>query len=262
MKEKLGNQRRLVRDGNMKSWQNDSQKPWHHPASPPNSDRDRRANCDQSGCVCTKPPSSSHETVRWENSGQTSHRSKFSLVDSASVKRLLKLLKAAAVGGTEKEIETVCLLVSLCFCQCSTVCVCDAWGRWVILHVSFCVPRVFFISSSSPLSVPSVFSLLSPSPSLFLHLSSFSPVTFLSSAQSVILVFCWLDAFLMRTHTHTPAVGTVGVYWIVCVLYLNKENKSRKQSDEGKNERRTRETRKTSNCRQKKRNWWLTTKGG
>lgn len=80
-------------------------------------------------------------------------------------------------------------------------CVCDVWGRWVIPHVSFCVPRVFFfLSSLCPICLfsPISFSFFISSSLLF-----FAPVTFLSSAQChpcFLLTPCFPDPC---THTHT-----------------------------------------------------------
>lgn len=119
------------------------------------------------------------------------------------------------------------------WCPCAFVCardkdsVCDVWR---VSNTACVIP--------SPQSFLLLF-FLSPSLSLFLHLSFFS-VTFLSDAEGVILVFCWLGASRIYTHTHSPAVESRGVYWIVCVLYLDKEKgkRARKGKKEGKRQQR------------------------
>lgn len=163
-----------------------------------------------------------------------------------------KPVPALTWGRCERKAEKsekVCLLVSLCiwFVQERDLvyaCMRYVWGRWVILHVSFEVPRVFFFSSFS-LSrhvLPHPFCCICPPPPFFISSSLFFSVTFLSSAEGVILVFCWLCASLTHKHTHTPAVESGGVYWIVCVLYLDKEKgkreceKERERDAEGRND--------------------------
>lgn len=105
---------------------------------------------------------------------------------------------------------------------------CTVRRLWVMLRVSLQSPE--FSSSSSSSVVLPICLLLHPS--FFYSSISLSRRDIPVRAEGVIGILCWLGDS-DNTHTHTYSLQLLrGVYWIVCVLCLDKEKvqKSRRRT--------------------------------